>query len=75
LRQADDARILVVGDSLATDVRGANAAGYDSLFVTRGIHAEELGIEPGADPDPARLGEMCARHGLWPTAAIATLRW
>jgi HAD superfamily hydrolase (TIGR01459 family) len=75
LRQGPDARILVVGDSLATDIKGAVAAGYDSLFVTRGIHAEELGIAPGEEPDPERLAELCARHGEWPTAAIATLRW
>jgi hypothetical protein len=50
-------------------------AGYDSLFVTRGICADELGIEPGAAPDPERLIEVCARHGAWPAAAIATLRW
>jgi HAD superfamily hydrolase (TIGR01459 family) len=75
LGQVPDARILVVGDSLATDIKGAVAAGYDSLFVTRGIHAEELGIAPGDEPDPARLSGVCARHGQWPTAAIATLRW
>jgi HAD superfamily hydrolase (TIGR01459 family) len=75
LGQAEDGRILVVGDSLATDVKGAAAAGYDSLFVTRGIFAEELGIRPGAEPDPARLAELCARHRQTPTAAIATLRW
>jgi HAD superfamily hydrolase (TIGR01459 family) len=75
LGQAQNARILVVGDSLATDIKGAAAAGYDSLFVTRGIHAEELGIAPADEPDPHRLAEVCARHGEWPTAAIATLRW
>jgi HAD superfamily hydrolase (TIGR01459 family) len=75
LDQGDDARILVVGDSLATDIQGASAAGYDSLFVARGIHAEELGIAPGAEPDPERLIELCARHGQRPTMAIATLRW
>jgi HAD superfamily hydrolase (TIGR01459 family) len=75
LDQGDDARILVVGDSLATDIRGAMAAGYESLLVTRGIHAEELGIAPGAEPDPERLAEVCARHGQRPTMAIATLRW
>ena len=75
LGQGDHARILVVGDSLATDIKGAIAAGYDSLVVARGIYAEELCIAPGAEPDPARLAEVCARHGQWPTAAIATLRW
>jgi HAD superfamily hydrolase (TIGR01459 family) len=75
LGQGNGARILVVGDSLATDIKGALAAGYDSLFVTRGIYADELGIAPGAEPDPLRLAEVCARHDQWPTAAIATLRW
>jgi hypothetical protein len=55
LDQSGDARILVVGDSLATDIRGAIAAGYDRLFVSRGNHAEDLGIAPGAEPDPKRL--------------------
>jgi HAD superfamily hydrolase (TIGR01459 family) len=75
LGQAEDGRILVIGDSLATDIKGAAAAGYDSLFVTRGILAEELGIRPGDEPDAARLVELCARHGQSPRAAIATLRW
>jgi HAD superfamily hydrolase (TIGR01459 family) len=75
LGQAEDGRILVIGDSLATDIKGAAAAGYDSLFVTRGILAEELGIRPGDEPHAARLAELCARHGQSPTAAIATLRW
>ncbi len=75
LGQPESARILVIGDSLATDIKGATAAGYDSLLVTRGIHAQELGIQPGAEPDPTRLATLCARHGLLPTAAIATLRW
>ena len=69
------ARVLVVGDGLTTDVKGATAAGYDSLWVTRGIFAAELGIEPDAGPEPEKIQEVCARHGLWPTAAIATFRW
>ena len=75
LGRPEDARILVVGDSLATDIKGATAAGYDSLLVTRGIHAQELGIQPGETPDPARLAEVCARRGHCPTAAIASFAW
>ncbi len=75
LGQPEDARILVIGDSLATDIKGATAAGYDSLLVTRGIHAEELGIQPGETPDPGRLASLCARHGHVPTAAIASFCW
>jgi ribonucleotide monophosphatase NagD (HAD superfamily) len=73
--QPADARVLVIGDSLATDIKGATAAGYDSLFVTRGIYATELGITPGDEPEPTRLAAVCAQHGHTPTAAIATFRW
>ena len=70
-----DARVLVVGDSLTTDIKGAVAAGFDSLWVTRGIYAAELGIAPGDEPDPQRILEVCERHGHWPTAAIAAFMW
>lgn len=72
---AADGRVLVVGDSLTTDIKGAAAAGYDSLWVARGIYAAELGIEPGDDPDPQKIQEVCARYGAWPSAAIACFRW
>jgi HAD superfamily hydrolase (TIGR01459 family) len=75
LGTTEGARVLVVGDSLTTDIEGARAAGYDSLFVTRGIFAEELGIAPGEEPDPAKVAALCARYGERPIAAIATLRW
>lgn len=68
-------RVLVIGDSLTTDIKGATAAGFESVFVTRGIFAAELGIEPGAEPDPRALALLCERHGEHPTYAIATLRW
>jgi HAD-hyrolase-like len=49
-------RVLLVGDSLTTDIEGARAAGYDSLFVARGILSGELGIASGESPTPP-----CAR--------------
>ncbi len=35
-------KILAIGDSVRTDLNGANAMGIDCLFLTRGIHAEEF---------------------------------
>lgn len=35
------ARILAVGDSLRTDLKGAEAAGIDAIFVASGIHRDE----------------------------------
>lgn len=34
-------RILMIGDSLQTDIAGAEAAGFSSLFVAGGIHRDE----------------------------------
>jgi HAD superfamily hydrolase (TIGR01459 family) len=72
-RSAPDARILAIGDAMRTDVAGAAQQGIDILFVTAGIHGEELhGDGPMA---AAALEQFAARHGLWPKAAIRDLLW
>ncbi len=68
-------RVLAVGDALHTDVKGANGAGLRAVFVTQGIHAAELGIRPGEEPDSDTLRQVVTRHGEAPMAAIATFRW
>ena len=66
-------RILAIGDSVRTDLKGAAAFGIDCLFVTAGIHAEELG---GRDnPDAAALGDVFATAGLYPKAVMRRLEW
>lgn len=69
------ARILAVGDSLRTDIAGANAVGIDSLFVTGGLLAEELGIAPFGEPPAGALAPLYARYGQRPTWAAAAFRW
>jgi HAD superfamily hydrolase (TIGR01459 family) len=66
----DKRRILAVGDSLRTDIAGANAAGIDSVFVVTGIHAEELSAI-----EPDRLTAAFGQHGETPTAVIDYFRW
>ena len=34
--------MLVIGDNLNTDIRGANNMHYDSLFIKNGIHNKEF---------------------------------
>jgi HAD superfamily hydrolase (TIGR01459 family) len=72
---AERARIVAVGDSLRTDIAGAEGVGLDTVLVTGGIHAEELGIAYGEHPDPIALAEACARGGHVPTAAIPAFVW
>ncbi|TWA67223.1 HAD superfamily hydrolase (TIGR01459 family) [Azospirillum brasilense] len=71
----DKRRILAVGDSLRTDVAGANAAGIDVALVTFGIHREELGGAWGDAVDPAKLAAAAAASGHRPTYALPSLRW
>ena len=34
--------VLVIGDNIRTDIKGANSMNFDSLFVTNGIHKNEF---------------------------------
>jgi HAD superfamily hydrolase (TIGR01459 family) len=72
-QRVDDSRVLAIGDAMRTDVAGAVARGIDVLFVTAGIHGEELhGDRPMA---AAAMEQFSAQHGLWPNAAIRDLVW
>ena len=72
-RAVEPARLLAIGDSVRTDLKGAAAFGIDCLFVTGGIHAEELG---GRDrPSTAALGDVFAAAGLAPKAVMQRLVW
>ncbi len=66
-------RVLAVGDSVRTDLKGARAFGVDFLFVTSGIHAEELGSRE--EPDSAALTATFNAAGGVPKAVIPELRW
>ncbi|HEX9321879.1 MAG TPA: TIGR01459 family HAD-type hydrolase [Xanthobacteraceae bacterium] len=67
------ARVLAIGDSIRTDLAGAAALGIDGIFITRGIHAEELGHRD--DPDLDRLGRFFAAAGVTPKAVMRQLAW
>jgi HAD superfamily hydrolase (TIGR01459 family) len=66
-------RVLAIGDSVRTDLKGAHDLGVDCLFVTAGIHAEELGHRD--DPDLAALGSIFSAAGQAPKAVTRRLRW
>jgi HAD superfamily hydrolase (TIGR01459 family) len=66
-------RVLSIGDSVRTDLRGATDFGIDCLFVTAGIHAEELGDRH--DPNLAALNRIFADAGLAPKAVTRKLMW
>ena len=66
-------RVLAIGDSVRTDLKGAAAFGIDCLFVTAGIHAEELGHRD--DPNTSALADIFSAAGLYPKAVMRRLAW
>jgi len=72
-KSAAKSRVLAIGDSVRTDLKGANAFGVDCLFLVAGIHAEELSGH-GA-PDPAALHGIFAAAGAQPKAVMTKLAW
>ncbi len=66
-------RVLAIGDSIRTDVKGAAAYGLDCLFVISGIHADDLG---GRDTlDRTSLAAVLDAQGVAPTAVTRKLAW
>ena len=72
-RPAERHRVLAIGDSVRTDLKGAEGFGVDCLFVTAGIHAEELGHRD--DPDLSALADMFAAAGVVPKGVMRRLEW
>ena len=65
LGSPDKARICAVGDSLHTDIQGANRFGIDSIFVLSGIHGGEA----------AEIDAAIARQPHRPTYILETFKW
>jgi HAD superfamily hydrolase (TIGR01459 family) len=72
-RKVAASRVLAIGDSVRTDLKGARTAGVDFLFVTSGIHAEELGGRER--PDSNALSATFAAAGGRPKAVMRELTW
>lgn len=68
-----EARMLAIGDGIATDIAGAIGEDIDALFITGGLAAEETGTRDG-QPDPARTKAFLAAHQLSPTFVMGALR-
>lgn len=63
-------RPLAVGDGLLTDIRGANAAGIEALFIADGVHGED--IEPYS---AEHLAGLFTRYGAAAGSATRKLAW
>ena len=77
LKRADrpGARVLAIGDAMATDILGAHHQNIDALFVTHGIHREKLHANGEVLLNPALLQEFLAEGALRPRYAVSQLKW
>ncbi|EJW10417.1 HAD-superfamily hydrolase, subfamily IIA [Rhodovulum sp. PH10] len=75
LRGASVARekVLAIGDSVRTDLTGADGFGIDCLFVTAGIHAGDVGGRETVDAEA--LAAMFSTAGMLPAAVTRKLAW
>jgi len=61
-------RVLCIGDGLRTDIKGAAAAGLDSVFIASGVHAPD-GLSS------ATLRDLFPSREVRPLAAMPALAW
>ncbi len=67
-------RVLAIGDGLRTDIVGAATYGIDSLFVTGGIHRDEL-VGSDGHVDPERYARALESIERAPVGALHGLAW
>lgn len=66
-------KVILIGDSLPADIKGAKLLGVDSLLVSKGVHATFLG--EGYIPDITKTRELAANFDATPDYVISNLRW
>ena len=71
--QVERSRVLAIGDSIRTDLAAAAAAGIDALFITSGIHRDEV-MADGSISGPS-LAVALAGLVQRPIASAASLKW
>ncbi len=69
------AQVLAVGDSLTTDIAGANAAGIDSVLILSGLHADEFGGFAKLAWNSSAMAALGQRHNARPSAAMLHFAW
>lgn len=67
---------IAVGDSLHHDIKGANAVGIRSAFITGGIHATELGVNSfGEEADLSSVQALASKNDAYPSFVLPSFTW
>ncbi|MDT1061049.1 TIGR01459 family HAD-type hydrolase [Paracoccus sp. CPCC 101403] len=68
-----DARILAVGDGIATDILGAAGEGIDAIFITGGLAFDQFGVDV-ENPEHPLLLDWLNQRGAGPRYSMGRLR-
>lgn len=72
----DASECIAVGDSLHHDIMGANLADMQSVFITGGIHANELGLDHfGEVAEASKVQELASKCDAHPTYVVPAFTW
>lgn len=72
----DVSECIAVGDSFHHDIKGANAAGIKSVFITGGIHAAELGLHGfGEVADSSSVQSLATKYEAYPSYVLRAFTW
>ena len=63
----DKKKVIVIGDNLNTDIKGAMNMNYDSLIITEGVHKAEFEQEG--------IKEILKRYKAKTTYSQSVLKW
>lgn len=67
--------VAMIGDSIITDIKGANNFGIDSYLIPGGILAKDFDIQHGQLPRIKQMNEFAEDNKIYPTAMIPKFIW
>ena len=70
----DPGRVLCIGDSMRTDIRGANGAQLDNLLVATGLRGTDLLTADSQSIDHMGLNRLTNEYAVTPTFACVALK-
>ncbi|KAK7252088.1 hypothetical protein RIF29_35803 [Crotalaria pallida] len=76
MASTDVSDCIAVGDSLHHDIKGANAAGIQSVFITGGIHATELGLHDYEEvASSSSVQSLATKYDAYPSYVLPAFTW
>lgn len=73
--QVEKKRVLVIGDALEVDIKGALSMQLTCAWVTGGLHSYELGVAYGTAADEKTVRATCDTYGYIPDYTMPGLIW